>query len=195
MVLDESAELSGVRNALVKMGKITDLKIISMSVGTPFYSSTLYDGVSYAYNNGKMIFAAAGTSFSWTSWWGVIYPAYFSECIAITGVQENGSTCNTCHDGSKVAFTIPMSRDVNDNRDGLSLPYSGYTPTYIGGSSCATAMAAGIAAVTWSAKPTLTRAQVYLCLQTTAQYYPSLTSSHGYGNLNAGAATLTASQY
>ncbi|MBK7573069.1 MAG: hypothetical protein IPI10_16165 [Bacteroidetes bacterium] len=48
VVLDESAELSGVRNALVRMGDITSLKIVSMSVGTPFSSSSLLDGVNYA---------------------------------------------------------------------------------------------------------------------------------------------------
>ena len=192
VVLDESKELSGVKNALVKMGNIPDIKIISMSIGTPFYSSTLYDGVTYAYNKGKMIFAAAGTSFGWTSWWGVIYPAAFSQCIAVTGVNESNATCQTCHDGSKVEFTIPMERTSNSNRNTLSLAPSGSTPTYIGGSSAATSMSAGIAALVWSVKPTLTRAQVYQCIQTTSQYYPTRTSSRGYGNINAGAAVVAA---
>ena len=93
VVLDESAELSGVRNALIAMGNTVDLNIISMSVGTPFSSSVLRDGVNYASGKGKLIFAAAGTSFSWTSWWGVIYPAAYSGCVAVTGVKESGSTC------------------------------------------------------------------------------------------------------
>ncbi|MBL0065378.1 MAG: S8 family serine peptidase [Bacteroidetes bacterium] len=42
---------------------LNDIKIISMSIGTPFSSGTLKDGVTYAYNKGKLIFAAAGTSF------------------------------------------------------------------------------------------------------------------------------------
>lgn len=188
VVLDESAELSGVRNALVRMGNLSNIKIISMSIGTPFYSGTLYDGVTYAYNKGKLIFAAAGTSFSWTSWWGVIYPATFSQCVAVTGVNESGSTCVTCHDGSQVDFTIPMERNVDDNRNSLSLAASGNTPTYIGGSSAATATAAGIAALVWSVKPSLSRTKVMDCLRNTSQYYPTLSSSRGYGNLNAGAA-------
>jgi serine protease len=192
VVLDESAELSGVKNALTLLGKNTSVKIISMSVGTPFYSGALYDGVSFAYNKGKLIFAAAGTSFSWTSWYGVIYPAQLAQCVAVTGVNESGSTCSTCHDGNKVLFTIPMERNINDNRNGLSLPFSGTTPTYIGGSSCATAMCAGIASLVWSVKPSLTRTQVLNCLKTTSQYYPSLTGSHGYGNVNASAAVQLA---
>jgi serine protease len=113
VVLDESAELSAVKNALTKMGKKQDLRIISMSIGTPFSSGVLQDGVNFAYNKGKLLFAAAGTSFNWTSWWGVIYPANYTACNAITGVKEDGSTCSVCHDGSKVIFTVPMERNVN----------------------------------------------------------------------------------
>ena len=195
VVLDESAEKTGVKNALVKMGNITDLKVVSMSVGYPFSSSVLKDGCTYAYNKGKMLMAAAGTSFSWTSWWGVIYPAAYSTCYAITGVKENGNTCSVCHDGSQVKFTIPMERSANANRNSLSLPLSGTIPTYIGGSSCATATSAGIAALVWGVKPSLTRDQVFSILKTTAQFYPTPNSSHGYGNLNAGAAVTLAQTY
>lgn len=195
VVLDASAELSGVKNALIRMGDLNDIKIISMSIGTPFSSGTLKDGVTYAYNKGKLIFAAAGTSFSWTSWWGVIYPAALSQCQAVTGVKESGSTCSDCHDGSQVDFTIPMQRNASSNRTSLSLAPSGFNSNYIGGSSCATAITAGIAGVIWSVKPTLTRAQIITAMQQTAQYYPSPNSSRGYGNINAGAAVALASTY
>jgi hypothetical protein len=145
----------------------------------------LKDGVDYAYGLGKLIFAAAGTSFTWTSWWGVIYPAAYNSCVAVTGVRENGSTCGTCHDGSQVLYTITMERNSNNNRNSLSIPASGVTSTYIGGSSCATATTAGIASLVWSTRPNMTRAQVLNCLTNTAQFYPSKSSSQGYGNLNA----------
>lgn len=188
VVLDQSSERTGARNALVRMGDRADVRIVSMSIGTPFYSSTLQDGVNYCHNKGKMIMAAAGTSFSWTSWWGVVYPAAFSNVLAITGVNESSNTCNSCHDGSQVDFTVPMERNANSSRNSLSLAASGNTPTYIGGSSVATANAAGIAALVWSVNPSLTRTQVYTCMRNTAQYYPGWSSSTGFGNLNAGAA-------
>lgn len=195
VVLDGSSEKTGVKNALVRMGNKTDVRIVSMSVGTPFSSSILEDGVNYANNKGKLIFAAAGTSYSWTSWWGVIYPATYSVCIAITGVKENGSTCASCHDGSEVDFTIPMERTINSDRNSLSLTASGSNPAYIGGSSCATATSAGIAALVWSAKPNLTKTQVYLALRNSSQFYPSYSGSLGYGNLNASAAVNLALTY
>ncbi len=188
VVLDESAERTAVKNALVRMGDRTDLNIVSMSIGTPFGSSVLLDGCNYANNKGKILFAAAGTSTSFTSWYGVIYPAAYSVCNAVTGVNESGNKCSSCHDGSQVDFTVPMERNANSNRNSISLSASGTLPTYIGGSSAATATAAGIAALVWSVNPNLTKAQVYTCLRNTAQFYPNLSNSKGFGNLNASAA-------
>ncbi|MFN8698716.1 MAG: S8 family peptidase [Flavobacteriales bacterium] len=194
VVLDKSSERTGVKNALIQLGNNSAVRIVSMSVGTPFSSSVLQDGCVYAHNMGKMLFAAAGTSFSWTAWWGVVYPAAYSQCIAVTGVKENGSTCSSCHDGSQVIFTIPMERGASSSRNSLSLAASGTSPAYIGGSSVATATAAGIAAIVWSVNPSMSRTQVYNCLLTTSQYYPTKTSSRGYGNLNASAAVNAALQ-
>jgi subtilisin family serine protease len=188
VVLDLSGELTGVKNALVAMGDRPAVRVISISLGTPFSSSLLSDGVNYAYGKGKMIMAAAGTSLSWTSWWGVIYPAALSKCVAVTGVKESGATCTVCHDGSQVDLTICMERNANSNRNSLSLPPSGIAPTYIGGSSSATATAAGIAALVWSAKPAATREQVLQCLTSTAQFAAAPSSTKGYGNINAAAA-------
>jgi subtilisin family serine protease len=188
VVLDASSEKTAVKNALVRMGNRNDVRIVSMSIGSPLYSSALYDGVVYANNKGKLIFAAAGTSFSWTSWYGVVYPAYHSECVAVTGVKENSSTCASCHDGSQVDFTVPMERNTDSNRNSLSLKSSGTASAYIGGSSCATAITAGVAALVWSARPGLTKSQVFNALRNTSQYYPSVNGSRGYGNINASAA-------
>jgi serine protease len=185
VMLDQSSERTAVKNACIRMGDRSDVKIISMSIGSPFSYSVLRDGVDYAYGRGKLIFAAAGTSFSWTSWWGVIYPAAYSSCVAVTGVKENGSKCSDCHDGSQVLYTVTMQRDASSSRTSLTLPVSGTNPTYIGGSSAATSTAAGIASLVWSAKPNMTRAQVMTCLTNTAQFYPTRSSSKGYGNLNA----------
>ncbi len=194
VLIDASAEKTGVKNALIRMGDIADLKIISMSIGAIFGSQVLKDGATYAFNKGKMILAAAGTSFSFTSWWGVIYPAAYSECYAVTGVTDGGSTCSDCHDGSQVKFTIPMQRSGNTNRTSLSLTLNTSSPSYIGGSSAATATMAGISALVWSVKPSLTRQQVFDILRNTAQFV-NITSNHGYGNPNASAAVALAQTY
>jgi hypothetical protein len=192
VVLDLGTERTAVKNALVAMGDDPAVRVVSMSVGTPFSYTALSDGVNYAFGKGKLVMAAGGTSFSWTSWWGVIYPAAYGNCVAVTGVKENGSKCASCHDGSQIDLTICMERSSDSNRNSLSLSPSGATPSYIGGSSSATATAAGIAALVWSAKPTATRAQVLNCLTSTAQFAGSPSGSKGYGNINANAAVNAA---
>lgn len=192
VVLDKSSERTGVKNALIKMGNKSDVRVVSMSIGTPFYSSVLYDGVVYANNMGKLLLCAAGTSLSWTSWWGVVYPAAHSECVAVTGVKENYNTCSTCHDGSQVDLTVVMERSANSDRNSLSLRPSGTSPAYIGGSSVATASVAGVAGLIWSLNPNFTKTQVYNFLKTTSQYYPGTSSNTGYGNINAQAAVAAA---
>lgn len=188
VVLNLSSERTAVKNALIALGNDASVRVISMSIGTPFSYGVLSDGVNYAYGNGKLVMAAAGTSFGWTTWWGVIYPAAYSNCVAVTGVKENGSKCGSCHDGSQVDLTICMERSSNSSRNSLSLSPSGNTPSYIGGSSAATATAAGVAALVWSVKPTATRAQILSCLTGTAQFANAPSSSKGYGNINASAA-------
>jgi len=189
--LDESREAKGVADAFTNAGNRTDVKIISMSMGRITSSSQIRDAVLFAYGKGKLIFCAAGTSFGWTSGWvGVIFPASMSQVNAVTGVRDNSfiTTCSDCHNGSETDFTIVMER-FTDYRKPLTLAMSGDVPSTIGGSSVATATAAGIAALVYSKFPTYTRDQVLNKLIQTSANYPTRNASLGWGNLNADAAT------
>lgn len=191
VLFDESREAKGVADAFVKAGGRTDVKIISMSMGRITSNSQVADAIRYAYGKGKLIFCAAGTSFSWTSgWYGVVFPATMNEVNAVTGVRDNSfnTTCTTCHDGSQTDFTIVMER-ADDGRHPLTLAMTGDIPSTVGGSSVATATAAGIGALVWSRFPTFTRDQVLNKLITTSANYPTRNGSLGWGNLNADAAT------
>ena len=187
VVVNGSKEKTGVKNALVAAGKRSDVKIISMSIGDVFWSSTVADGIYYAYNRGKLIFAAAGTSLSWTSWWGVIFPANMSETVAVTGIKEGSPMvkCNTCHDGSAVDFVAVMQRRNDNSRTSLTLAPSGYTPAYVGGSSAATATTAGIAALVWATNTSQSRSQVLNRLKNAASIYPNRDGNFGWGIIDA----------
>jgi hypothetical protein len=100
----------------------------------------------------------------------------------MTGVKENDNTCTVCHDGSEVDFTVVMERSANSDRTSLGLHSSGTLPSYVGGSSTATAMGAGIAAMVWSVNPNFTRDQVLTLLKQNAQY-TTPTGSKGYGRI------------
>lgn len=188
VVINGGKEKTGVADALVFLGNRSDVKIISMSIGDVFSNSKVADAVRYAYGRGKLIFAAAGTSTTWTNWYGVIFPASMNETVAVTGIKESGYTrCDVCHSGSKVDFTVIMERTGSNNHP-LSLAMSGNQPSTVGGSSVATATAAGIAALVWAKNPGMTRDQVLNKMKQTADLYPNRSSSYGWGTLNAAAA-------
>jgi hypothetical protein len=189
--LDQSREVKGVSDAFTNAGNRADVKIISMSLGRITSSSQISDAIYFAYGKSKLIFCAAGTSFGWTSgWFGVIFPATMTQVNAVTGVRDNNyeTTCNTCHDGSETDFTVVMEKASN-NRHPLTLAANGNIPSTVGGSSVSTATMAGIAALTWSRYPSLSREQVLSKLIVNSQNYPVRSSSLGWGNVDANLAT------
>lgn len=190
VIINTSEEKEAVKDALVIAGNRNDVRVISMSIGSPFSSGTVEDGINYAYNRGKFIAAAAGTSLSWTSWVGVIFPANLSRTVAITGVKDTNPLvkCNTCHEGSAVDFVMRMERNSNEDRTALSLALDTNQPKYIGGSSAATASVAGIAALIFSEHPSASRADVFNAMKENASYYPNEDSDLGWGIIDAEAA-------
>ncbi len=186
VVLESSNDKDGVTEALYLLANRSDVKIISMSIGTPFSSGQISDAIRYAYGRGKLMFAAAGTSLTWTSWYGVIFPANMNETVAVTGIKDNGyNRCDVCHDGSKVDFVVPMQRASNTDRTSLTLADSGDQPSYVGGSSVATATTAGVAALVWARNPGWSRETVLQKLKNASDFYPSRNSNFGWGTYDA----------
>lgn len=188
--LDESREVKGVSDAFTLAGNTAGIRIVSMSMGSLTGSSQMTDAIKYAYKKGKLIFCAAGTSYSWSAWFaGVIYPANLAECVAVTGIKDNlTERCAECHDGSDVDFVVVMEQTA-DSGYALTLAQSGDAPGMVGGSSVATATTAGIAALVWAKFPTYSSSQVFNKMKTSASYYPSRHSTFGWGRVNAQLAT------
>ncbi|MBC8753498.1 S8 family serine peptidase [Kordia sp. YSTF-M3] len=187
VLLDGYHEQKGVANALKALGNRSDVKIISMSIGHIFSVGRIEDAVRYANNRGKLIFAAGGTSTTFTNFVGVIFPASMDETVAVTGVTDANyyKECDICHKGSKIDFTVVMQRDGNGSRTTPVLSYYNGQTDYVGGSSVATATTAGIAALVWSRHPSWTKTQVLNRLKQSADFYPNKNSQYGYGNINA----------
>lgn len=187
VVLNDYHERKGVSDALVQLGNRNDVKIISMSIGYVWSIGNVKDAVKYAYSKGKLIFAAGGTSTSFTNGFGVIFPATMGETVAVTGVDDgsNYTRCNTCHSGNKIDFTIIMEGENNtDKAPPVNGFYNGQS-RYTGGSSVATATTAGIAALVWSRYPSWSRTQVLNRLKQSSDLYPNKSSNYGYGNIDA----------
>jgi subtilisin family serine protease len=189
--LNDYHEQKGVAQAFRELGDNSSVKIISMSMGFAFTINKIADAVTYAYSKGKLIFTAGGTS-SWltNNLVDVIFPASMSEVVAVTGIKDNYTytQCSDCHNGSEIDFTMVMQRKNDSYR---TVPVNGIddnTKMYCGGSSIATAMTAGIAALVWSAHPSWTRSQVLTKMKKSAEFYPNRNSDYGYGCIDASAA-------
>ncbi|MGI9181933.1 MAG: S8 family peptidase [Longimicrobiaceae bacterium] len=108
----------------------------------------------------------------------VVFPAQMSEVVAVTGISyPNGGMPCGIHYGKQVELTAY-----------LDVPTTGqYTADVvgIGGSSNATAIVAGVAALVWSRTPALTRDQVRARLQQSGGYYPNRHSREGFGLVDA----------
>ncbi len=187
VVLNDYHERKGVSDALVQLGNRSDVKIISMSIGYIWSIGNVRDAVKYAYNKGKLIFAAGGTSTSFTNGFGVIFPANMDETVAVTGVDDGPSyqRCDTCHSGSKIDFTIVMEGASDSSKHPPVLNFYNNQRRYTGGSSCATATTAGIAALVWSRYPNWSRSQVLNRLKQSSELYPNKSNNYGYGNIDA----------
>lgn len=186
VVLDGYHEQNGVKNAFTALANNGNVKIISMSMGHIFSVSKIEDGVRYAYSKGKLIFCAGGTSTSFTTFVGVIFPAWMSETVAVTGVKEGTgyTACDVCHTGDKIEFTVAMQRAASGNTVPVDSYYEGLSD-YVGGSSVATATTAGIAALVWAKNPSWTREQVLAKMRQSSSLYPNRSTSYGYGNVDA----------
>ena len=187
VLLNDYHERKGVSKALTELANRSDVKIISMSIGYVWSIGNVKDAVKYAYSKGKLIFAAGGTSTSFTNGYGVIFPASMSETVAVTGVDDgsNYERCEVCHSGSKIDFTIIMEGNNNTSKHPPVLGFYNNQRSYTGGSSVATATMAGIAALVWAKHPSWSRTQVLNKLKQSAEFYPNKNSSFGYGNIDA----------
>lgn len=185
VVLEGYHEQEGVKKAFTALGNNAGVKIISMSMGHVFSVGKISDAIKFAHGKGKLIFCAAGTSTSFTTFVGVIFPASMSEVVAVTGVREGSYTkCDDCHSGGKVEFTVAMQRATSGNTVPVVSYYNNQTD-YVGGSSVATATTAGMAALVWSKYPSWSRDQVLNRLRQSAHFYPNKNAQFGYGNINA----------
>jgi thermitase len=150
------------------------VRVINISLGGPDYSSTLQNAVNYAWDKGAIIFASAGNSSSDTP----NYPAACNNVVAVSATDSNDKLASFSSYGNWVDISAPGSY-IYTTKDG-----GGYG--YWNGTSFASPITAGLAALILSLEPTLTNQQVYDLLTRhaddlgTAGFDPYF----GYGRIN-----------
>ncbi|SKA37915.1 Subtilase family protein [Chitinophaga eiseniae] len=186
VVILSPESVQGIGDAYVLGGDNAAVKIISMSMGSLFSFGHVTDGIRYAYNKGKLMFCAAGTTNStFGPFLGVVYPATMPEVQAVTGVKDNGtSPCEDCHSGREVAFDIIMEKSTT-GRNPLTTAATGNPPSTVGGSSVATASCAAIAALVWSKYPTYSRDSILARMRRASSFYNNKHGQLGWGVVDA----------
>ncbi|VUD69275.1 Subtilisin DY [Thalassocella blandensis] len=179
---------------LKKMADNPKVKIINISMGKAVADSALKSAIAYALGKGKLIFASAGVTKNL-----VIYPGNYDDMyglFTVTGVEYRESDPRgknlriaksplfTNSYGSAVDFVAYVSRP-SDGAGALTLHPSEACVSNGKGSSMAAPTIAGIAALVWSANPSLTRTEVVNILKKSSSLYPSKSDSFGYGIVDA----------
>lgn len=137
--------------------------VVNLAFGSITYKENIARAIEAAVDEipDQLIFiGAAGTSPSILGQQHiVVFPARMPEVIAVTGINDDGSVCSNCHYGTQVEFGA-FTNEPSINPLSRSGHYLADHHVNISGSSGATAVIAGIAALTWSADLTRTNSQV-----------------------------------
>ena len=151
-------------------------KIIVMSWGDYTDSVLLHDAIAYAYyEKGVLLVAAAGNDATSEK----MYPAAYNEVIAVSATDESDNLARFSNFGSWIELAAPgkniFSTVWNDD-------YS-----YKSGTSMAAPFVAGVAALTWSVYPQLSRDDLRIYLHERADDLgdPGFDIYYGYGRINA----------
>jgi len=123
-------------------------KIINRSLGGTQASSTLQNAVSYAWNKGSALIAAAGNNGTSTT----VYPAAYPNVVAVSATTSADTLASFSSYGSFVDLSAP-GQDIT-----TSWINGGFVT--ISGTSFASPLTAGVAALALSRNPALSNAQL-----------------------------------
>lgn len=170
-------------------------KIISCSWGNSGSPSlTEQSVIDYAWNRGCIIFASAGNLSSSTP----NYPGAYNHVYCVAAVNSSNLKSSYSNYGTWVDISAPGDNILS------TTPYV-TTPAYLtySGTSMATPLVAGLAAIMKSKSPNMTRMDILNCLSTTAANIYSLSGNSSYvtgnqlgaGRIDAFAAMNCAATY
>ena len=165
----------------VRMAAQNGSRIIVMAWQSMNWWWQVSDEIRFWHHNRPILFlGAAGTSGCGDGIidGNVVFPADMGEVVAVTGERyPDGAIPCGIHYGKQVELTayldVPTTGQFTDNVVG------------IGGSSDAVGIVAGIAALTWSKNPGLTRDALRQRLWSSGALYPTRSGTRGYGMVNA----------
>lgn len=153
-------------------------RIVNLSVGGLKTSRIERAAVEYAIKRGVLLVAPVGNGYGTAP----MYPAalFGSAGLAVAASTESGAHAAFSNSGAWVSVTAP-----GENVFGGALGYES-------GTSLASPLVAGAAALVWGANPRLTARQVVRILEQTASGAGTRTSELGFGVIDTAAAVAAA---
>ncbi|MFC4357527.1 S8 family serine peptidase [Halobium salinum] len=155
--------------------------VINLSLGGGGYTSTMKNAVSYATTNGALVVAAAGNDGSGS----VSYPAAYSECMAVSAVDDNENLASFSQYGSSVEICAP-GVDVLSTTTEARGSYE-----KLSGTSMATPVTSGVAGLTLAKWSSLSNSDLRAHLKNTAEDIGLSSDQQGSGQADAYAAVTT----
>ena len=165
---DPLTDISHIRG--IRAVREAGARIIEMAFGGTFTSNVMSDVIMFEYyrtDRPEVLFVAAAGTLVCVPLVSVTFPARLPEVLAVTGVNRDGTLAAEVCNGPEVDLAAVLE-DFETTGDTLGSVIT------LGGSSGASAMVAGIAALVWSQNPAMTRSQVIDRLRDTAWQSPSL---------------------
>lgn len=155
-------------------------KVISMSLGGSSGSSTLQSAVNYAWSKGAVIVAAAGNSGSASP----VYPAYYSNCIAVAATDQNDVKASFSSYGSWVDVAAP-GVNIFSTLPNHSNKIGGLNYGSLSGTSMATPHVAGLAGLVWATSYGTSNTNVRNRIENNCDAIAGTGSYWQYGRINA----------
>jgi subtilisin family serine protease len=151
------------------------VRVLNISIGGSSSSSTLQSAVDSAWNKGALIFASAMNNNTSTPY----YPAACNHVVAVSATTSTDTKASFSSFGTWVDISAPGA-SIYTTKDG-----GGYG--YWNGTSFASPLTAGLAALIWSINPLLTNSQVYDILTQNADDLGTLGFDQyfGFGRINS----------
>lgn len=171
----------------------TPARVINLSLGgTAACSKTSQAAINAARAKGAVVIVAAGNEKLDAS---TSSPANCTGVISVAATGKTGGRASYSNYGSTVTLAAPGG----DSGAGILSTWNAGTTTpgadayaYMSGTSMATPVVSGVAALMLSVKPTLTPDQVATLLKSSARAFPASCSGCGAGLVNAEAAVAAA---
>jgi hypothetical protein len=158
------------------------VRIMNISIAGSGASSTLQSAINYAWNKGAVVFASAGNFSTSTPY----YPAACDNAVAVSATESSDLLASYSNFGSWIDLAAPGSGILTTNTGGSYASWSG--------TSFSSPVAAGVAALVLSERPSLTAAGLVSLLEQNSDDLgaPGFDASYGYGRVNAYKAVLAA---